>query len=89
MRIAPIRFQTSSNAVRFLVQCEHALNDRRENLSEENTKKLAILYYNGGVVYCICMINSLYETSPLNMKRKLHEISSLKRNLLKLEMETG
>ena len=26
MRIAPIRFQTSSNAVRFLVQCEHALS---------------------------------------------------------------
>ena len=25
MRIASIRFQTSSNAVRFLVQCEHAL----------------------------------------------------------------
>ena len=33
-------------------------------------------------------INSLYEISPLNVKLKLHEISSLKQNLLTLEMET-
>ena len=31
------------------------------------------------------MINSLYDIIPLNMKKKLHEISSLKKNLLKLE----
>ena len=30
-------------------QYKHTLNDRRESLAEENTKRMVMLYYNGGI----------------------------------------
>ena len=30
-------------------QYKHILNDRRESLTEENTKRLVLLYYNGDI----------------------------------------
>lgn len=30
-------------------QYKHLLNDRRESLTEENTKRLVMLYYNGDI----------------------------------------
>ena len=55
------------------------------------------LYYNGDIegfyLNFVCLLfmyyQSSYEISPLNMKWTFHEISSLKRNLLKLETENG
>ena len=40
---------TSVDVQRSFSQYKHILNDRREGLTEENTKRLLMLYYNGDV----------------------------------------
>ena len=39
----------SVNVERSFSQYKHLLNDRRESLTEENTKRLVMLYYNGDI----------------------------------------
>ena len=39
----------SVDCERSFSQYKHLLNDRRESLSEENTKRLVMLYYNGDI----------------------------------------
>ena len=40
---------TSVDIERSFSQYKHLLNDRRDGLTEENTKTLMMLYFNGGV----------------------------------------
>ena len=39
----------SVDVERSFSQYKHILNDRRESLTEENTKRLVLLYYNGDI----------------------------------------
>ena len=40
---------TSIDVERSFSQYKHILNDRRESLTEENTKRMVMLYYNGDI----------------------------------------
>ena len=40
---------TSVDVERSFSEYKHLLNDRRERLTEENTRRLMILYYNGDI----------------------------------------
>ena len=44
----------SVDVERSFSQYKHLLNDRRENLTEENTKRLVMLYYNGDIEGRFC-----------------------------------
>ena len=39
----------SVDVERSFSQYKHILNDRRESLTEENTKRMVMLYYNGDI----------------------------------------
>ena len=65
---------TSVEAERSFSNYKNILNDRRESLTQENTKRLMMLYYNGDVQLDFLSISHKYDyfefSTIINLKMK-------------------
>ena len=77
---------TSVDVERSFSQYKHPLNDRREGLTEENTKRLMMLYFNGDVEdHIYIFVISHYSSHTILEVLKRRKNSMLERNYTKIK----